>query len=92
MTEKNHFDGLNYENVYAAQKNMLPGTELSWLNDIRQSSMTKFVEVGLPGPKVEEWRYTNLTPLKSETYEIADKSPSIWEAVSPTTAPARNRC
>ncbi|HRW28790.1 MAG TPA: Fe-S cluster assembly protein SufD, partial [Emcibacteraceae bacterium] len=74
---KNHFDGLNYENVYAAQKNMLPGTELSWLNDIRQSSMTKFVEVGLPGPKVEEWRYTNLTPLKSETYEIADKSPSM---------------
>lgn len=77
MTEKNHFDGLNYENVFAAQRNMLPGAELSWLNNIRQSSMAKFVEVGLPGPKVEEWKYTNLTPLKSETYEIANEETSI---------------
>ncbi|MEZ5757716.1 MAG: Fe-S cluster assembly protein SufD [Emcibacteraceae bacterium] len=77
MTEKNHFDGLNYENVFAAQKNKLPGAELSWFNDIRQSSMAKFVEVGLPGPRVEEWKYTNLTPLKSEIYETADNETSI---------------
>lgn len=70
MTEKNHFSGEKYAENFNAVGNLLPGSQIHWLNDLRKSAIEKFIEVGLPGPKVEEWKYSNLTILNSETYEV----------------------
>ncbi|MBL4603726.1 MAG: Fe-S cluster assembly protein SufD [Emcibacteraceae bacterium] len=73
MTEKNHFDGRNYANYFNAHRHILPNAELAWLNDVRAKAISSFIEVGLPGPKVEEWKYTNLNLLKTTIYETSEK-------------------
>ena len=73
MTEKNHFDGRNYANYFNAHRQILPNAELAWLNDVRAKAISNFIEVGLPGPKVEEWKYTNLNLLKTTIYETSEK-------------------
>lgn len=75
MTSKNHFDGTQYLTQFSDQKGKLTGSELIWLNDIRASAISRFETVGLPGPLVEEWKYTNLTRLNSGSYDtIKDES------------------
>lgn len=70
MTAKNHFDGSNYADVNAAHHFDGP----DWLSGLREKSLKAFLEVGLPGPKVEEWKYTNLTTLKSKSYSVSEAS------------------
>lgn len=55
---------------YAAQVSLanLPGGDLSWLVDGRSRAMAGFVELGLPSQKVEEWRYSNLSPLANTDF------------------------
>ncbi len=69
MTEKNYIDGQNYADDFYVQASNLPGADVPWLNKLRQSSIAKFVEAGMPGPKVEEWKYCNLNVLKSGEYD-----------------------
>lgn len=54
----------------------LIGSELPWLNAQRQSALQRFEQVGLPGVRDEDWRYTNLRALKSQSYNpsTANKS------------------
>ena len=55
---------------YAAQVSLanLPGGDLSWLVDGRSRAMAGFAELGLPSQKVEEWRYSNLSPLANTDF------------------------
>ena len=46
----------------------LVGADLPWLQQQRQQALARFEKVGLPGIRDEEWRYTNLRALKSNTY------------------------
>jgi Fe-S cluster assembly protein SufD len=48
---------------YGAAKVHLPGAGLGWLADLRESALADFVAKGLPTPKTEAWKYTNLNPL-----------------------------
>lgn len=72
MTHKNHFDGTQYQAQFSDEKTKLPGSDLVWLNEVRTSAMSRFEETGLPGPKVEEWKYTNLSQLNSDLYGTMD--------------------
>ena len=47
------------------------GQDLEWLRAQREAAITRFEEVGLPGVRDEEWRYTNLRALKSNEYQLA---------------------
>ena len=42
---------------------MSVGQGIGWLETLRQKSRTAFDAQGLPTPKVESWKYTNLKPL-----------------------------
>lgn len=42
-----------------------------WLHALRRSALERFLELGFPTPKVEEWRYTNLAPLARMAFEPA---------------------
>lgn len=77
MTEKNHFSGEKYAENFENVGNSLPGSNLPWLNDLRKNAIAKFIEVGLPGPKVEEWRYSNLSILNAEAYGSSESKEGI---------------
>ncbi len=74
MTEKNHFEGKPYADRFRSEQAALPNSDIQWLNDLRATSIERYEAVGLPGPKVEEWKYTNLSALKSEIYRTSKPS------------------
>ena len=50
----------------------LTGAELPWLNTQRKAALEQFEQVGLPGVRDEEWRYTNLRALKSNAFRVGE--------------------
>ncbi len=68
MAIKLHLDNAHMVNAFEAVKSTLTGVDKPWLNDMRAAAMAKFSHVGIPGPKVEEWKYTNLTFLANENF------------------------
>ncbi|HEX8834864.1 MAG TPA: hypothetical protein VF719_11720, partial [Abditibacteriaceae bacterium] len=51
-----------YANQYEQLQASRSG-ESSWINDIRWAAMTRFMELGFPTPRDEEWRFTNIAPI-----------------------------
>jgi len=56
-----------------------PSPEASWLKHARATAMDKFLTVGIPGPKVEEWKYTNLGFLANENFALAHRAAQTSE-------------
>jgi Fe-S cluster assembly protein SufD len=44
----------------------------SWLREPRRHAIARFAERGLPTPRDEEWKYTNLAPLAAMPLDLAD--------------------
>ncbi len=74
MTLKLYIENAEIGKNFEAVKESLPCAGLLWLNDLRTSAMEKFLDAGIPGPKVEEWKYTNLGFLANENFSIAHKT------------------
>ena len=51
----------------------LAGRSPSWLKDIRREAQQRFEELGLPTAKNEEWKYTNLSPLKETPFTFVEE-------------------
>jgi len=51
--------------------------EPAWLARLRREAAASFAATGLPHTRLEEWRYTNLTPLARVPFELATGSPEI---------------
>jgi Fe-S cluster assembly protein SufD len=49
---------------FGALRDELPGAGLPWLRELREDGIARFAALGLPGPKVEAWKYTRLRPLE----------------------------
>lgn len=62
---------------YAACKAGLPGAAMPWLCDLREAGIERFASLGLPGPRAESWKYTNLNPLRKVNF-----TPTAGGAVS----------
>lgn len=77
MTEKKHFSGEHLAPHFADVRSHLPGAEIGWLNSYRETAMEKFLERGIPGPRVEEWKYTNLTPFQHDVYERSENAEDV---------------
>ena len=41
----------------------LAGAGVAWLDKLRREGLARYGELGLPGPRVEAWKYTNLTRM-----------------------------
>ncbi|MHC8510015.1 MAG: Fe-S cluster assembly protein SufD [Rhodospirillales bacterium] len=48
-----------------------PPGKPDWLAEARLRAFTDFKSVGLPTPKLEDWKYTRLTPLEDTRYRAA---------------------
>jgi len=63
------------------------GQDLEWLREKREAAIARFEQVGLPGIRDEEWRYTNLRALKSNAYQIATPAAVSAIKLEPTSNP-----
>lgn len=62
---------LEQHGAYSASSDAFVGQQLEWLSAQRSAALTRFEEVGLPGVRDEQWRYTNLRALKRNVYQLA---------------------
>ena len=69
---------------YATLKGSLPGHGLPWLDTLRADGLSRFGSSGLPTPKVEAWKYTNLRSLERSSFVPAL---SLRETVSVDQVP-----
>jgi len=46
-------------------------TGASWLGEIRRAAMERFLELGFPTTRQEEWRFTNVAPIAKIPFELA---------------------
>jgi Fe-S cluster assembly protein SufD len=55
----------------------LPGQDVPWLDELRQSSMNRFSSMGFPSQRDEDWKYTSLRGITSKSFgqAVAAKSP-----------------
>ena len=58
-----------YLDRFATMRAELPGAGLPWLDAWRASAIERFAEHGFPSPKLEEWRFTNLSKLAETMFE-----------------------
>ena len=47
------------------------GNGQPWINHLRQAGIDRFREVGFPGSRDEEWRFTNLAPITRTAFQPA---------------------
>lgn len=45
----------------------------SWLQQVREQSLTKFNQLGIPTTHDEDWKYTNIAPLFKRKYALVEK-------------------
>ena len=61
-------------------KAAVAGQDVDWLADLRSQALEDFEQLGLPGVRDEDWRYTNLRSLKSNEFNLNSASESEFEA------------
>lgn len=61
------------ERLSAAYRARRAPDDPAWLASLREAGIGRFAAAGIPGPRVEEWKFTNLTPLaRAELSEPAE--------------------
>ena len=73
----------SYADRFGAVAGELPGAGLAWLDALRRAGLDQFVRTGLPTPRVEDWKYTNLGALEKLTL-----APAIGGEIAPELPPA----
>lgn len=48
-----------------------------WLRRLRKAGISRFVELGFPGPRDEEWRFTPLAPMLRTRFEAVGEVPAL---------------
>jgi Fe-S cluster assembly protein SufD len=59
---------------------ILPGHGRAWLDALREEARAAYRDAGLPGPKVEAWKYTNLNRLRRAGF-APETAPAAVETV-----------
>ena len=63
--------------------------DAEWLRSLRAEAAAHFAEQGLPSTRLEEWRYTNVTPLAKQRFALpgAELAPVTRDAVESLSFP-----
>jgi cysteine desulfurase/selenocysteine lyase len=74
----------NEKNVYATlfseMADHLPGNDLAWLRSLRATALDRFIDLGFPSTRLEEWKYTNVAPISRLAFRPA---PSVARSPLP---------
>ena len=74
---------LTEQNTYATQfseiVDRLPGRGLEWLDRLRKNAITRFVQLGFPTTRLEDWKCTNIAPIGRLTFQpgLSPSKPSV---------------
>ena len=49
----------------------------SWVHDIRKNALTAFTSTGFPTTGLEEWKYTNITPIAESIFKYSSAPETI---------------
>ncbi len=52
------------------QSTELPGQNVAWLQQVRESALLTLTEKGFPAKKHEDWKYTNIQPLLEQEFAL----------------------
>jgi Fe-S cluster assembly protein SufD len=63
----------SYQDAFRALRQSR-ASENSWLDRLRENAMERFVELGFPSVKEEEWKYTNVSAIARSNFQPADSS------------------
>ncbi len=76
---------------YGALRDALPGQDLPWLSQLRETALQRFSVSGLPTPRSESWKYTSLRPIEKVGFGASgapracisiDRAPSLLPAAA----------
>ncbi len=79
----------------------LPGQGMAWLDDLRRGGIQRFRDLGLPGAKIEDWKYTRLRPLEDTAFRpvtqadgaaAVDHLPTLFHDAQPPRIVFVNGC
>jgi Fe-S cluster assembly protein SufD len=45
----------------------------AWVNELRRTGISRFAALGFPTPRLEDWKYTNVTPIAQLAFKPAVK-------------------
>lgn len=69
----------SYQDAFQALQ-ITRGAENSWLGRLRQNAMERFVELGFPSVKEEEWKYTNVAAIARTNFRPASPSAEMTQS------------
>jgi Fe-S cluster assembly protein SufD len=61
-----------YLETFVAERGALAGQELAWLSALREDGIARFAELGFPGAKNEDWKYTSVASLVRTEFAKVD--------------------
>jgi Fe-S cluster assembly protein SufD len=64
-----------YAGQFGDVVNRLPGTRLDWLVRLRDDALHRFLELGFPTTRLENWKYTNIAPIRRIAFQTAGMPP-----------------
>jgi Fe-S cluster assembly protein SufD len=73
---------------WAERRTGLPGAGLPWLAHQREVGIERFRQSGLPTPRVEAWKYTNLRAMERIAFQPPAANEAALAFVAPTALPS----
>lgn len=74
--------------AYTRSRALLTGQQLPWLKVLREKSLGEFAAQGLPGPYVEDWKYTRLKQIEQVEFSRAERPAPLLSDQLGTSLPA----
>src|SRR5215472_8554931 len=68
--------------LYARVADRLPGARSDEVRAWREAALDRFIALGMPHRRVEEWKYTDLRTLMAEVHPLAGLLPAVAADVS----------
>jgi Fe-S cluster assembly protein SufD len=56
-----------------------------WLQGLRENAFQRFLELGFPTTRDEDWRFTNVAPIARTTFRVSHGQPQTAAAIFPAT-------
>jgi Fe-S cluster assembly protein SufD len=60
-----------YASSFSQIADGLPGRGLDWVDCLRRAGLERFVDLGFPTTRIEEWKYTNVAPISRIAFQPA---------------------
>ena len=79
----------HYLDEFARIRDTLPGRHLPWLAHLRDQAMQRFMDMGFPTLRSEDWKYTSVASIEKGQFALAPAAPATTETVDAAVIAAR---